>query len=126
MKHLPKSMPYEGWHTKKPNVSHLRESGSPIWVLLQGQMKPRKMQPKSKCQVYIGYDDGAKAVKYYNAETCNVLTSQNFRMITPPNQPSPPELIEVTPDEGESTSTMPPIGVTDSDDITWNLEPKRK
>ena len=92
-------------------------------------MKPRKMQTKSKRQVYTSYDDGANAVRYYNAETRNVLTSRKFRMITPLNQPSPPELIEVTPDmlhEGESTSTTPPMGVTDSDDITRNLEPKRK
>jgi hypothetical protein len=129
MKHLPKSMPYEGWHNKKPNVAHLCEFGSPVWVLLQGQKEPQKMQPKSKCQVYVGYDDGARAVKYYNAETCNVLTSRNFRNITPPEQPSPPELIEVTPDmprEGESTSTTPPTGVTDSDDITRNLGPKKR
>src|SRR6202789_4023968 len=129
MKHLPKSMPYEGWHNKKPNVSHLREFGSPVWVLLQRKIKPWKMKTKSKRRVYVGYDDGANTVRYYNAETRNVLTSGNFRMITPLNQPSPPEHIEVTPDmpcEGESTFTMPPRGVTDSDDITRNLEPKRK
>ena len=26
-KHLPKSMPYEGWHNNRPNVSHLHELG---------------------------------------------------------------------------------------------------
>lgn len=47
-KHLPKYTPYEGWYNKKPNVSHLREFGAPVWILLQGQNMDQKMQPKSK------------------------------------------------------------------------------
>ena len=41
-------MPYEGWHNKKPNVSHLCEFGAPVWILLQGQKIDQKMQAKSK------------------------------------------------------------------------------
>jgi hypothetical protein len=65
-KHLQKSTPYEGWYNKKPTVGHLREFGSPVWVLLQGTNKDRKMLPQSKRQSYVGFDDGAKAIKYYN------------------------------------------------------------
>ena len=68
-------MPYKGWHNKKPNVSHLREFRAPVWILLQGQKIDLKMQAKSKWRIYIGFDDGAGAVKYYNAEMHNVLTS---------------------------------------------------
>ena len=68
-------MPYEGWYNKKPNVSHLCEFGAPVWILIQGQKIDRKMQPKSKQQIYVIFDDGAGAVKYYNAKMCNVLTS---------------------------------------------------
>jgi len=39
--------PYEGWHNIEPNVSYLREFGSPVWILLQGQHMQRKMLPKS-------------------------------------------------------------------------------
>jgi len=39
-------------------------------LLLQGQKVQWKMQPKSKCQVYIGYDDSAGAVKHYSAKMC--------------------------------------------------------
>ena len=42
------------------------------------------MQPKSKWRIYVSFDDGAGAVKYYNTEIRNVLTSQNFKQITPP------------------------------------------
>ena len=44
-KHLPNSTPYEGWHNKRPNVSHLHEFGAPGWILLQGQKIDWKMQP---------------------------------------------------------------------------------
>jgi hypothetical protein len=71
----------------------------------------------------VGFDEGAQAVKYYNAKTCNILTSQNFRHI------NPPEPIELTPNmahEGESEGDTLPMGVAGSDDTTHNLEPKRK
>ena len=68
-KHLQNETPYQGWHDTKPDISHLREFGASVWVPLQGQKEQRKMLPKSKRQVYIRYDNGAKAVKYYNAAT---------------------------------------------------------
>jgi hypothetical protein len=70
--------PYEAWFKKKPNVSHLQEFGAPVWVLLQGQKEPRKILSKSKRRAYIGFEDGPKAVKYYNTETKKILTSQNY------------------------------------------------
>ena len=84
------------------------------------------MKPKSKQKIYIGFDDGAGAVEYYNAETRNVLTSQNFKQITPPQTDPIPKDIDITPDswpEGESDGDMPPTGITGSDDITLTLEP---
>jgi len=76
--------PFQGWRKRKPDVSHLREFGAPVWILLQGQKETRKMLPKSKRQLYVGFDDGAKAMKYYNAETRKVLVSQNFKHLIPP------------------------------------------
>src|SRR5262245_26617637 len=67
--------PFQGWHKRKPDVSHLREFGAPIWILLQGQKETHKMLPKSKQQLYVGFDNGTKVVKYYNAETRKVLIS---------------------------------------------------
>jgi hypothetical protein len=78
IKHLPTSTPYQGWFDAKLNVSHLREFGAPIWVLLQDEREQQKMLPKSKRCAYVGHDDGTKVIKYYNAETRKVLTSRNF------------------------------------------------
>src|ERR1700733_5578214 len=106
--------PYERRFKTKPNVSHLREFGSPVWVLLQGQKEPRKMEPKSRRRVFMGYDDGSKSIKCYNAETHKVLTSRNFRFLSLTHDETPPEPIEVIPDaplEGEpERSTLPTSG----------------
>ena len=121
---MPKSTPYEGWHNKRPNVSHLHEFGAPVWILLEGQKIDRKMQPKRR--IYVGFDDGAGAIKYYNAKMHNVLTSQNFKQITPPQTDSIPEDVNITPDsqpEGQSDGDMLPTGITGLDDITLTLEP---
>jgi hypothetical protein len=81
-KALPGKTPYEAWYGKKPDVSHLREFGTPVYVLLQGQKKGPKLQPRSKQQIFVGYDDGSKSVKYFNPETRKVLTSRNYKFLT--------------------------------------------
>jgi hypothetical protein len=77
-----------------------------------------------KRRVYVRYDDGAKAVKYYNAETRKVLTSWNFRHISPPTNPLPPEPIIITPEQvmGEFGGDTLPMGVTGSN----GSEPKKR
>jgi hypothetical protein len=135
--------PFQGWHKRKPDVSHLREFGAPVWILLQGQKETRKMLPKSKRQIYVGFDDGSKAVKYYNAETRKILTSRNFKHLTLTKRDKTPEPITITPNarpEGESSGglerVMPRLGITDNDEmdcddltrdpiITRNLEPNK-
>jgi hypothetical protein len=90
--------PYEIWFQRKPHVAHLREFGAPVWVLLQGQAVQRKMLPKSKRRAYVGYEEGPKAIKYYNAEMNKVLSSRNFRFLSLPNGSTLPEDIVVAPD----------------------------
>jgi len=103
MKPRAKATPYQLWNDRKPNVAHLREFGAPVWVLLQGQKVQRKMLPKSQRRAYVGYDEGSKSIKYYNAAMRNILTSRNYRFLSR-EQPSPPEEIGIepgTPLEGE-------------------------
>jgi hypothetical protein len=38
--------PYQVWTGEKPDISHLREFGVPIWILQQGAHKRHKLQPK--------------------------------------------------------------------------------
>ena len=99
--------PYKRWHGHKPDISHLREFGAPVWILLQGQKVQPKMEAKSKRRALIGYEDGSKSVKFYNAETRSVLTSRNYRFLEPsdPSKAISEELLIASDDvarEGES------------------------
>jgi len=71
---------------------------------MQGQKLPQKMMQKLQRKIFISYDDGAKAVKYYNTETWKILTSRNFCFLALEEKGSHDEEIVVTPDtlcEGE-------------------------
>jgi len=60
---------YEQMNKKKPDVIHLKEFSAPVWILLQGQKLPQKLLQKSHHKMFIGFDDGAKAVRYYNPDS---------------------------------------------------------
>jgi hypothetical protein len=48
MQSLGQETPYQQWYSKKPDVTHLQEFGSPVWMLLQGQKIQHKLLPKSQ------------------------------------------------------------------------------
>ena len=86
------------------------------------------MLPKLKRRIYVGYDDGSKSVKYYNAETRKVLTSRNYKSLHIPEDPNPPEHVVITPDiqhEGESGAghDMPQSGVIPEAERSSEPEP---
>lgn len=104
--------PYQRWNNSKPNVSHLREFGAPVWIVPQGQKLRRELLPleRGHGRFFVGYDETEwpRSVKYYDAETKKVLTSRNFRFITPPEIDSeidPEGIIVIAPNtttrEGE-------------------------
>jgi len=102
--HTVPTTPYEQINKKKPDVAHLKEFGAPVWILLQGQKLPQKLLRKSHCKMFIGFDDRAKAVRYYNPDSHKVLTSRNFRFLTLDDKGSCDDEIVVAPDisrEGE-------------------------
>jgi len=74
--------PLEGWTGEKLNISHLWEFGTPVWILHQGLHKGHKYEPKLWQKIFIGFDNGLKSVKYYNAETQKILTSRNYHFLT--------------------------------------------
>jgi len=67
----------EAWSGTKPNVSHLRKFGCDVWILDEDKNRS-KLAPKSKKMVFTGFEDGPKAVRYYNAATQKIKVSQNF------------------------------------------------
>jgi hypothetical protein len=95
--------PFEKWNNTRPNVSHLREFGAPVWVVLQreGQKARRELLPlaKGRGRAFVGYDEteGLKSVQYYDADAKKVLTSTNFRFVTLPEEDYQVEGIAVFP-----------------------------
>lgn len=121
------STPYQRWNDAKPNVSHLREFGAPVWIVRQGQELRREQLPLAKGhrRSFVGYDEteGTRSVKFYDAKTKKVLATRNFRLLTPPDQVDPegtiaaafdtitPKLEEESAGAGGSPLRRAPSGV---------------
>ena len=58
-KRIKRKTPYEKWNGNKPNVSHLKVFGSVVFVKTTGRLS--KLEDKSKCMVFMGYEAGSKA-----------------------------------------------------------------
>ena len=74
--------PEEAWSGRKPDISHLQEFGSDVWILSEGD-KISKLQPKSKKYIFVGFMDGPKAVRYYDAEKRHIRVSRNYIFADP-------------------------------------------
>ena len=67
--------PYETWHRKRPDVSHLRVWGCVAYVHIQKDKRGKLGSHMEKC-IFIGYPDGYKGWKFYNPETKKVIISE--------------------------------------------------
>ncbi|KAJ3570020.1 hypothetical protein NP233_g4673 [Leucocoprinus birnbaumii] len=72
--------PYELWHGRKPDLSHLREIGARAFTLVLNKNNP-KIQPRSIECVLIGYSDDSKAYRLYHRQTHKVITSFHVQFI---------------------------------------------
>mgnify|MGYP001405694973 FL=1 len=85
---LPGKTPYEAYHSRKPSVAHLREFGCDVWVLNEAVGKS-KLDARGLKMVFVGFMDGAKAVRYYDAKTRMVKVSRNIAF----NENSEPQVV---------------------------------
>ena len=58
-------------------MAHLQEFGLPVWILNE-QQGLSKLDPKSSKHIFVGFENGPKAVKYYDVHTHRVKTSRNY------------------------------------------------
>ena len=117
--------PYEAWHGHKPDVSHLREFGCDVWVLDETKNRS-KLRPKSHKMIFVGFDDGAKCIHYYDKFTWQVKRTRNYVF----NENEEPRELETTDlpglqDEGEKLDNPPLQTSTEIDQkpITTPSEP---
>lgn len=57
--------PYELWHRKKPDISHLRVFGSRVFIHIPDATR-RKLDAKAVKCIMVGYSDKSKAYRCWN------------------------------------------------------------
>lgn len=70
--------PEEALTNTRPDVSHLRPFGCDVWIRRE-ENGLSKLEPRAAKHVFVGFEDGPKAVRYFKRETRQVLVSRNFR-----------------------------------------------
>src|SRR6202522_967132 len=112
--------PYEAFHKLIPNVAHLREFGSEVWIFDESIDKS-KLAPKSNKMMFVGFIDGLKSVRYYDAKTRKIKVSRNFtftengqpdeigEMTKIPSLQAEGEILNITPSQTspKNTSSIP-------------------
>ena len=58
--------PYECWFGKKTDLSNVRVFGCVAYAHVPNQLRRKKLDPKSKKCIFMGYPDGTKGFKLYN------------------------------------------------------------
>ena len=68
--------PFEAWHKKKPNVSHVRTFGCVAHVKHNGPSLS-KLSDRSSKMVFIGYESGTKGYMLYDPYTGRLVVSRD-------------------------------------------------
>ena len=102
------STPEERWTGKRPDIAHLKEFGAPVWILREGLNIP-KLDPKSEKHIFVGFQDGPKAIKYYNSHTRQIKITRNYHFTdTAPDTLTPEPNVEF---EGEGQGSAAETGL---------------
>jgi hypothetical protein len=75
---LPDMTPYQKWSGKRPDITYIQEFGHDTWVLDE-QINPSKLEPNAHKYKFVRYEEGPRAIKYYDAQKKTLKVSCNFR-----------------------------------------------
>ena len=70
--------PFEAWTGVKPNVSHLRSFGCTVYAHIPKDER-RKLDPKSKKCVLLGYGTETKGYRLYDPQSSRVMYSRDVK-----------------------------------------------
>lgn len=104
--------PYEKWHNKKPNVSHLRTFGAIAYVHVP-KAERKKLEPKSVRCIFVGYSATQKAYRFWDPCSRTVKISRDVTFDEHHHLARVPE--ETSKDQAAST---PPATVSNSPTTT--------
>lgn len=79
--------PFELWHGKKPNISHMRIFGSPAYVFIPDAER-QKLDPKAEKGIYVGECENQKASRIYIEDTGRTIISRHIKVYEQPNEPT--------------------------------------
>jgi len=68
--------PYEIWHGKKADLSHLRIFGSEAYEYIEKQFR-KKFDPKAKKALFVGYQNDSRNYRVYDPTTRKISVSKN-------------------------------------------------
>ena len=78
--------PFEAWYGKKPNVNHLRVFGCAAYLHVPKDDR-KKLDPKAKKCIFLGYGATRKGYHLYNQKTSAVMSSSmNSQEVTSVNK----------------------------------------
>ena len=75
---LKNTTPYECWFREKPDVSNLRVFGCVAYYLVPDAQR-KKLDPKSRKAIFVGYPEGTKGYKLYDVITGSFVRSRNIK-----------------------------------------------
>ncbi|KAI1001932.1 hypothetical protein K3495_g6270 [Podosphaera aphanis] len=71
--------PIEALTGKRPNLSNAREFGEEVYIL--EELQKSKIEPKARKVIFTGFEDGSRAIRYYEPTTRKIRISRNFNFI---------------------------------------------
>jgi hypothetical protein len=110
--------PYQLWHNRKPDISHLRIWGCTAYMHVQKD-KRRALGPHMEKCVFIGYPAGYKGWKFYNPNTKKSFICERAdfdERFFPSNRSNPSPSISLTP------SPLPPLDTVNDNAQMPDLE----
>lgn len=72
----PMQTPFEIWHGKKPDISHIRVFGSIAYMYIPQQMR-RKLDAKTKRMLLVGYDNDSVNYRLFDPDKRSITVSRH-------------------------------------------------
>lgn len=114
--------PYEAWHNRIPEASHLKEFGCKVHCL-DTRAEKGKLDPRSKEGRFVGYSDTSKAYRVWFSKKGNVQMIRDIRFIE--ENPLPIEAREDSKLQSPSIDileTLPDTNSRNGDDVNTHQE----
>ena len=70
--------PFELWYRKQPDINHLRVFGCLAYVHVL-KIKRKKLDPKSKEMIFVGYEPGSKGYQFWDAKNRRFEISRDVK-----------------------------------------------